>query len=102
MPVAEQVTSAKVVEVEDVAFFDYPDGIIEYGPALRRDLAREIRRYRPDLIGIESLRAHQTYLDGLGRDFDPAEFLHGMTIEPGRAIGVRNAVAFGRVQLHGV
>jgi hypothetical protein len=53
-------------------------------------------------VGVESLRAHQTYLDGLGRDFDPAEFLHGMTIEPGRAIGVRNTVAFGRVQMQGV
>ena len=52
--------------------------------------------------GIESLNAHRTYLDGLGRDFDPAEFLRGMTAEPGRALGVRNAVAFGRIQLQGV
>jgi len=52
--------------------------------------------------GIESLQAHRTYLDGLGRDFDPAEFLRAMTTGPGRALGVRNAVAFGRVQLTGV
>lgn len=180
--VAEQETSAKVVGVEDVAFLGYRDGVVEYSAALRRDLAREIRRYRPDVLliatydltyglspqqrivnqadhravgvatldaardaanrwifpelidegfdawpgvghvyvmgsnqpthavdvtdtigdGIESLRAHRAYIDGLGRDFDPAEFLHGMTIESGRAIGVRNAVTFGRVQLQGV
>jgi hypothetical protein len=52
--------------------------------------------------GIDSLRAHRAYLDGLGRDFDPTAFLHAMTLEPGRALGVRNAVAFGRVQLQGV
>ena len=27
--------------------------------------------------GIDSLRAHRAYLDGLGRDFDPEEFLRG-------------------------
>ena len=45
--VAEQQTSAKVVGVEDVAFLGYCDGVVEYGVALRRDLAREIRRYQP-------------------------------------------------------
>ena len=180
--VVEQETSAKVVGVDDVAFVGHRDGVVEYGTALRRDLAREIRRYRPDVLliatydltygmspqqhivnqadhravgiatldaardaanrwifpeltdegldawpgvreiyvmgssqptcavdvtdtigdGTESLNAHRTYLEGLGRDFDPAAFLHGMTVEPGRAIGVRNAVAFGRVQLQGV
>ena len=56
----------------------------------------------PSPAGVESLQAHRAYLDGLGRDFDPAEFLRGMTIGAGRALGVRNAVAFGRVQLQGV
>ena len=50
--------------------------------------------------GIESLSAHDAYLQGLGRDFDPAEFLTAMTLEPGRAIGV--TVALGRLQLQGV
>jgi LmbE family N-acetylglucosaminyl deacetylase len=180
--VAEQETSAKVVGVEDVEFLGYRDGVVEYGTALRRDLAREIRRYRPDVLliatydltygmgpgqrivnqadhravgiaaldaardaanrwifpelvdegfevwpgvrhvyvmgsnesthavdvtdtledGIESLRAHHTYLDGLGRDFSPADFLSAMTSGPGQALGVRNAVALGRVQLQGV
>jgi LmbE family N-acetylglucosaminyl deacetylase len=177
--VAEQEMSAKLVGVEDVAFLSYRDGVVEYGTALRCDLAREIRRHRPDVLliatydltygmsagqrivnqadhravgiaaldaardaanrwifpelvdegfdpwagvrnvyvmgsnepayavdvtdtiadGVESLKAHATYLDGLGRGFDPAEFLHGMTIEPGRTIGVRNGVALGHIQL---
>jgi len=180
--VAEQEHSAKIVGVDDVRFLGYPDGVVEATPALRRDLAREIRRARPDVVliatydltyglgagqrivnqadhravgvatldaardagnrwifpellddgfepwpgvghvyvmgsnepthavdvtdtladGVESLQAHRAYLDGLGRDFDPAEFLQGMTIGAGCALGVRNAVAFGRVQLQGV
>jgi LmbE family N-acetylglucosaminyl deacetylase len=178
----EQRISAKVVGVDDVSFLGYPDGVVEYGLGLRRDLSREIRRFRPDLLltatydvtyglpvgqhivnqadhravgvaaldavrdagnrwifpeladeglqpwagvthvyvmganrpthavdvtdtlddGIESLRAHDTYLRGLGRDFDPAEFLSAITSDPGRAIGVRHAVALGCLQLRGV
>ena len=180
--VAEQELSAKVVGVDDVAFLGYQDGVVEYGTDLRRDLAREIRRYQPDVlliatydltygmsaeqrivnqadhravgiaaldaardagnrwifpelledgfqpwpgvrhiyvmgsnnpthavdvtdtidVGIESLRAHAAYLDGLGRDFDPAAFLNGMTSQASQAVGMRNAVVFGRVELQGV
>jgi LmbE family N-acetylglucosaminyl deacetylase len=180
--VAEQELSARIVGVDDVTFLGYRDGVVECDLALRRDLAREIRRTQPDVLliatydltyglaagqrvlnqadhravgiaaldagrdagnrwifpelvdeglepwpgvrhvyvmgsnepthavdvtdtldaGIESLQAHRTYLGGLGRDFDPTEFLRAMTTEPGRALGVRNAVAFGRVQLTGV
>lgn len=35
-------------------------------------------------VGIESLRAHAAYLDGPGRDFDPAAFLNGMTSQAGQ------------------
>ena len=52
--------------------------------------------------GVKSLQAHRTYLDGLGRDFDPVEFLEAMTRGAGTALGVRNAVAFGRIGLQGV
>jgi LmbE family N-acetylglucosaminyl deacetylase len=52
--------------------------------------------------GVESLRAHDAYLTGLARDFDPEEFLRSMTAGPGAAIGVSHALAFGRVQLAGV
>lgn len=178
----EQVAAARIVGVEDVTFLGHPDGTVQSGLALRRDLARQIRRFRPDVlltatceltyglpgqdpilnqadhravgvavldaardaanrwifpelladgsepwagvtqtyvmgsnhpthavdvtdtldVGIESLEAHGVYLDGLGRDFDPAEFLRRMTVRPGRALGVEHAVAFGRVQLAGV
>lgn len=180
--VGEQRHSAALVGVDDVRFLGHRDGVVEYDAALRRDLAREIRRSRPDILliatfdltygmgpghrvvnqsdhravgvaaldaardagnrwifpelvddgfepwpgvrdvyvmgsnepthgvdvsdtmdlGVDSLRAHRTYLDGLGRDFDPAEFLEGMTIGPGDALGVRNAVALGRIHVHGV
>ena len=46
----EEVNAASAVGVEEVEFLDYPDGIIEYGAPLRRDLSRAIRRYRPDML----------------------------------------------------
>ncbi|MDR7326241.1 MULTISPECIES: PIG-L deacetylase family protein [Catenuloplanes] len=46
----EQRRAARVVGVDDVVFLDHPDGVVEYGPALRRDIVREIRRRRPDVI----------------------------------------------------
>jgi LmbE family N-acetylglucosaminyl deacetylase len=178
----EQRLSAKVVGVDAVTFLGYPDGVVEYGLPLRRALAREIRRYRPDVLliatydltyglpvgqrivnqadhravgvavldaardaanrwifpdlvdegfhpwpgithiyvmganhptravdvtatlgdGIESLRAHGTYLRGLGRDFDPAQFVRAITTDPGRAIGVPHAIALGELQIQGV
>lgn len=48
--VEEERRSAYVVGVESVEFLDYPDGMIEYGLPLRRDLARAIRRHRPDIL----------------------------------------------------
>jgi hypothetical protein len=51
--------------------------------------------------GVASLRAHRTYLDGLGRDFDPEGFLRGFTARAGAALGVPHAVG-GRIQLQGV
>jgi len=46
----EQVASAAVVGVGDVSFLDHPDGVIEGGTALRRDIALAIRRHRPELV----------------------------------------------------
>jgi LmbE family N-acetylglucosaminyl deacetylase len=178
----EQRASAAIVGVDDVTFLGHPDGVVEYGLRLRRDITREIRRVRPDILitatpaltygtgggrrvlnqadhravgvavldaardaanrwifpellaegldpwpsttdvylmgadgpahavdvtdtlsaGVASLRAHRAYLDGLGRDFDPEEFLRAFTARAGAALGVPHAVAFGRIQLHGV
>ena len=47
---AEERESARLVGVETVEFLDYRDGVVEYGLPLRRDLARAIRRHRPEVI----------------------------------------------------
>ncbi len=46
----EQRASAAVVGVSSVEFLDHPDGTVEYGLALREDLALAIRRHRPDTL----------------------------------------------------
>jgi LmbE family N-acetylglucosaminyl deacetylase len=55
----EERRSARVVGVNTVEFLGYPDGTIEYGLALRRDLARSIRRFRPEVI--ISINPHLTW-----------------------------------------
>ncbi|GGK88533.1 PIG-L deacetylase family protein [Mangrovihabitans endophyticus] len=47
---AEERAGAREVGVDVVEFLDHPDGVIEYGTALRRDITRAIRRHRPDII----------------------------------------------------
>jgi LmbE family N-acetylglucosaminyl deacetylase len=46
----EERDGAALVGVTEVDFGDYHDGTIEYGVGLRRDIAREIRRRRPDVV----------------------------------------------------
>ncbi|MEV0385095.1 PIG-L deacetylase family protein [Nonomuraea sp. NPDC050643] len=46
----EELAGAAVVGVRTVEFLDHADGVIEYGTALRRDLAAAIRRHRPELV----------------------------------------------------
>src|SRR5580698_7105387 len=146
-------------------FLGYQDGLVEYGIALRRDLAAAFRRLNPDVVitmsfdltwgedgpvnhadhravglavldacrdaanewvfpdlalpaakvkdayvvgtgnpshfvdvtatidaGIASLREHRAYLEGLGGDFDPDEFLRNMAGYIGMAAGCEYAV----------
>lgn len=47
---AEQRTAAEIVGVDTVEFLNHADGTVEYGAALRRDIAHAIRRYRPELV----------------------------------------------------
>jgi LmbE family N-acetylglucosaminyl deacetylase len=47
---AEERAGAREVGVEIVDFLDHRDGVVESGPALRRDIVRAIRRYRPEII----------------------------------------------------
>ncbi len=46
----EQRASAAIVGVDTVEFLGYPDGVLEYGLPLRRDIARAVRRHRPDVV----------------------------------------------------
>src|SRR5271170_2673947 len=167
--VDEEMRSAAVVGVTEVAFLDHHDGLVEYGIPLRRDLAAAFRRLRPEVIitmsfdltwgddgpvnhadhravglavldacrdaanewvfpdagpacqtirdayvagtgnpthfvdvtatmdaGIASLREHRAYLDGLGREFDPDEFLRNMAGYVGLGAGCEYAAAFRR------
>jgi len=48
--VEEQITGSALVGVDVVEFLDYPDGVIEYGLPLRRDIAVAIRRHQPELV----------------------------------------------------
>lgn len=48
--VQEEIESAAVVGVDTVEWLDHADGVVEYGLALRRDLAEAIRRHKPDTL----------------------------------------------------
>jgi LmbE family N-acetylglucosaminyl deacetylase len=50
----EQVAGSTAVGVSQVAFLEYADGVLEYSLAMRRDIARVIRRYRPDAVLVGS------------------------------------------------
>ena len=42
--------------MSQVDFLGLPDGVLEYGVALRRDLSRVIRRYRPEIVITNNFR----------------------------------------------
>jgi LmbE family N-acetylglucosaminyl deacetylase len=46
----EQRNAARTLGVARVEFLGYPDGEVEDTREVRRDVAREIRRWRPDLV----------------------------------------------------
>jgi LmbE family N-acetylglucosaminyl deacetylase len=167
--VDEERASAAVVGVTEVDFLDHPDGLVEYGIPLRRDLAAAFRRLRPDVIitmsfdltwgedgpvnhadhravglavldacrdaanewvfpeagpvcapipatyvitnlepthfvdvthtidlGVASLREHRAYIEGLGHEFDPDQFLHDLTGYVGLGAGCDYAVSMRR------
>jgi LmbE family N-acetylglucosaminyl deacetylase len=167
--VEEERRSAALVGVSHVEFLGHPDGAVEYGLALRRDLCRVFRRLCPDVViamnfeltwgdspnvnhadhravglatldacrdaanrwlfpelgdpwqgmqasyvaamdpathfvdvgdtlalGVASLREHRAYLDGLGTEFDPEEFLTNIAGYAGMAAGCEYAVLLRR------
>jgi len=46
----EELRSAAVVGVDRVEFLGHADGMVEAGLRLRRDIARALRRLRPDIV----------------------------------------------------
>jgi LmbE family N-acetylglucosaminyl deacetylase len=46
----EQLNAAKVLGLRDVVFLGYEDAMLQPTLELRRDIAREIRRYKPDVL----------------------------------------------------
>ena len=47
---AEQLAAAAEVGVDQVDFLDHPDGVLTYSLAIRRDICRAIRGFRPDVV----------------------------------------------------
>lgn len=58
----EQARACAHVGVSALRFLNYPDGRITESLPLRRDLAREIRRYKPQLV--ITLNHHETWAPG--------------------------------------
>jgi LmbE family N-acetylglucosaminyl deacetylase len=57
MPVlreAEQRAAGQVLGVSDIVFLGYPDGAVSASQDLRRDISREIRRVRPQIVLMPS------------------------------------------------
>jgi LmbE family N-acetylglucosaminyl deacetylase len=50
--VREQVAGSNAVGVSQVDFLHYPDGVLVYSLEMRRDIARAIRRFRPDAVVV--------------------------------------------------
>lgn len=46
----EQRNACALLGVKHVVFLRYPDGILQNTIALRRDIVREIRRFKPDVV----------------------------------------------------
>lgn len=53
---AEQLESCRLVGVTDVEFLRQPDGVLEYGVPLRRLVAEQVRRFRPDVVVTGNFR----------------------------------------------
>jgi LmbE family N-acetylglucosaminyl deacetylase len=52
----EQRASAAIVGVSEVEFLGLPDGVLEYGVPLRRELSRVVRHHRPEIVITNNFR----------------------------------------------
>ena len=57
----EQINAGKALGLKDVVFLDYPDSYLQPTLEVRRDIAREIRRHKPD---VELCQYPMRNLDG--------------------------------------
>lgn len=64
---SEQLAAARVLGVKDVVFLGFEDGSLEPNADLRKAIAREIRRHRPDVIIAPAPGA--PFLDIMGQEY---------------------------------
>lgn len=62
---AETWAAAKIVGVEDVTFLHKPDGMVENTMELRKELVRQIRRFRPEVVFAMDPTVMYTPLGGI-------------------------------------
>ncbi|TMQ17666.1 MAG: PIG-L family deacetylase [Candidatus Rokuibacteriota bacterium] len=68
----EQRNAARTLGVARVELLGYPDGEVEDTRDLRRDVSRQIRKWRPDLLICQN--PNRTY--NLGPEFEPHKVKH--------------------------
>jgi LmbE family N-acetylglucosaminyl deacetylase len=60
----EQRAAASVLGVHEVVFLDHPDGSVVPSLELRRDIAREIRRWQPEVVvTCDPVRSGRRYIN---------------------------------------
>ena len=53
---AEQIESGRIVGVEIVEFLGQPDGVLDYGAALREVICAAVRKHRPEIVITNNFR----------------------------------------------
>ena len=53
---AEQIESGRIVGVDTVEFLGLPDGVLEYGVALRRAICAVVRKHQPEIVITNNFR----------------------------------------------
>lgn len=64
---SEQLAAGRVLGVKDVVFLGFEDGSLDPTPELRKAIAREIRRHRPDVIIAPDPGSR--FLDIMGQEY---------------------------------
>jgi LmbE family N-acetylglucosaminyl deacetylase len=64
--IAEQRAAADILGVDDIVHLGYPDGYLTPSLDLRRDITRQIRRFRPDLVITQNPQRRLDYNPYIG------------------------------------